>query len=292
MTGLKSMALWVLCSMAVGTGTFADDRSAALLETLTQVESRIGGRIGVAVSDSASDWGWRYRADERFPMNSTFKSLLCATVLGRVDRQTLALDETVRIDAEALLSHAPVTREKAGQDMTMAELCYATLDKSDNTAANLLIDRLGGTAAVTGYLRGIGDTVSRLDRLEPDMNNFTPGDPRDTTTPAAMITTWEVLFRGEVLSPASRHMLASWMADGWATSGMIRPSLPDGWEISDKSGAARHGSRSIVAMITPPEDDPYFVAIYIAESPTNWVGRLDAIAEIGAAVTAAIQTHQ
>lgn len=292
MTGLKSMAIWVLCSMIVGTGTFADDRATALLETVTQVETRIDGRIGVAISDSGSDWGWRYRADERFPMNSTFKSLLCAAVLDSVDRQTLALDETVRIDADALLSHAPVTRERVGQDMTMAELCYATLDKSDNTAANLLIERLGGTTAVTGYLRGIGDTVSRLDRLEPEMNSFTPGDPRDTTTPSAMIAAWEVLFRGEVLSAASRQTLGAWMADGSATSGMIRPSLPESWEISDKSGAARHGSRSIVAMMTPPEDDPYFVAIYIAESPANWVGRLDAIAEIGAAVIATIQTHQ
>lgn len=293
MAALKSIARRTLCCalLLLATGSFAGDQPTPLLDTVKAVENRISGRIGVVINDSGSDWAWGYRADERFPMNSTFKSLLCGATLAAADAQTLSLDETVMIEEADVLEFAPATTDRVGQDMTLGELCYGTLDKSDNTAANLLIERLGGTTAITEYLRSIGDPVTRLDRMEPEMNLHEPGDPRDTTTPSAMTATWEKLLLGGTLSPASQAQLALWMADGWATGKMIRSSLPDGWSISDKSGGGRTGSRSVVAMITPAHDDPFFVAIYISESPEDWDTRNAAITEIGAAVVALLQSR-
>ena len=260
------------------------DALAQLTDKIARTEADIGGRVGVAIKDSGTNWTWGYRADERFPMNSTFKSLLCGSVLYQVDKGTMSLDDTIPITTSDIESFAPATKDRVGEDMRIDELCYGTLDKSDNTAANLLITRLGGPEAVTQSWRSIGDPVSRLDRMEPDMNFFAPGDPRDTTTPAAMIATWETLLMGDALRPASQEQLADWMRDGWATGAMIRPHLPPDWSISDKSGGGRTGSRGIVAMITPPAEAPTFVAIYIAESNADWDARNAAIADLGAAV--------
>ncbi len=272
------------------TGVNADPL-AQLADTIATTEADISGRVGIAISDSGTDWAWGHRADERFPLNSTFKSLLCGAILGRAENGTLSLDETIKVTASDILSFAPATKDRAGDDMQIDALCYGTLDKSDNTAANLLIRRLGGTEAVTKYLRDIGDPVSRLDRMEPEMNLYLPGDPRDTTTPSAMIATWETLLLGDALQPGSRQQLADWMSDGWATQGMIRPHLPVGWSIADKSGGGRSGSRSVVAMITPPGDAPVFVAIYIAESPASWDRRNAAITDLGAAVVSVLQAQ-
>lgn len=269
--------------IAVATTANAD-ALAQLTDTIIRTETNIGGRVGVAINDSGSDWAWGHRADERFPMNSTFKSLLCGAVLYQADKGTVSLDEMIPITASDIEAFAPATQDRVGEDMRIDELCYGTLDKSDNTAANLLITRLGGTEAVTQSWRIIGDQVSRLDRMEPDMNFFAPGDPRDTTTPAAMITTWETLLTGDALRLASQEQLADWMGDGWATAAMIRPHLPPDWAISDKSGGGRTGSRGIVAMITPPAEAPTFVAIYIAESHADWDTRNAAITDLGAAV--------
>ncbi len=259
------------CAVLMITGTAANaDALTDLADTVTRTEAAIGGRVGIAIRHSGTDWGWEYRANERFPLNSTFKALLCAAILDRVDHGTLLLHETIRVNTSDILSFAPATQDRVGEDMRIGELCYGALDKSDNTAANLLIRRLGGTEAVTRYLRDIGDPVSRLDRMEPAMNLYLPGNPQDTTTPAAMISTWETLLLRDALQPGSRQQLADWMRDGWA--------------IADKSGGGRSGSRSIVAMIAPPGNAPVFVAIYIAESPADWSTRNAAISELSAAV--------
>lgn len=281
----RSFFRWISGAVFLATANHVHaDQSTPLTQIATDVERSLGGRVGIAIIDTGSSWVWRHRSTERFPMNSTFKAPLCGAILARADAGTLALNETVAITADDIVPFAPVTAEKIGQTMTIGELCHATLDRSDNTAANLLIDRLGGTTAVTDYLRSIGDGTTRLDRMEPDLNNHTPGDPRDTTTPSAMADTWRTLLVGDALNDTSRAQLIAWMAQGSATGNLIRPSLPAGWIIADKSGGGRTGSRSVVALITPPQDAPYIVAIYLADTPADWDTRNSAIARLGAAV--------
>ena len=244
------------------------------------------------IRDSESDWQWGYREDERFLMASTFKSVLCGAVLNRVDKGTLTLDEPVNIRAQDILSYAPVTKNYIGQALSVSDLCLAALDKSDNTAANLLIDRLGGTQEVTAYLRHIGDPITRLDRMEPRLNIFAPGDSRDTTSPAAMLWTWEAMLLGKGLQPNSRQILAKWMSYGSTTGAFIRASAPKGWQVVDKSGGGRDHTRNLVAMITPPGSAPIFVAIYISDTPTDWASRNAAVTEIGTYVVEIIKNRQ
>ncbi|MEM8877550.1 MAG: class A beta-lactamase [Pseudomonadota bacterium] len=279
---LRSMTLGLLLST---TPSLADMSAEEVLgTTIHELETGLDARIGVLVRDSLSGWQWGHREDERFLMNSTFKSLLCGAVLSQVDRGKLTLDEPIPVRAEDILQYAPVTKEHVGATLSIGDLCLATLDLSDNTAANLLIDRLGGPSSIMTNLGIVGDSVTRIDRREPDLNTFTHGDPRDTTSPAAMLTTWDAMLLGDALEPESQAQLAEWMSHGGTTGAFLRASAPNNWQVVDKSGGGREYTRSVVAMVTPPGEAPYLVAIYVSDTPADWAMRNAAVAEIGAAV--------
>ena len=184
-----------------------------LAEELSRIESGSGGRLGVAILDTGTQRHAEHRAAELFPMCSTFKLLAAAAVLKRCENGQDQLQRRIKFQASDLVTYSPVTKDHAGGDgMTLAELCAAALNYSDNTAANLLLASLGGPQALTAYARSIGDPVTRLDRIEPDLNEAVPGDPRDTTTPAAMLQNLRTLLFGEVLSAASKDQLTTWLA--------------------------------------------------------------------------------
>lgn len=271
-----SLALTPLPALAQSA---ADD----LRATITGWEQRLDGRIGVAVHDSGTGWSWGYRQDERFLMNSTVKVPLCAAVLARVEGGDLALDEMLPVTQDDIVTHAPVTKRHVGSGMTIADLCLATIDQSDNTAANLLFERLGGPTELTKFLRGIGDEVSRSDRLEPALNVLAKGDDRDTTTPAAMANTLQALLTGDALPPAARAQLADWMRPGGVTGALLRPSVPAGWDVADKSGSGDN-SRTLAAMVTPPGGAPVFISISVSDTSADMSARNAAVADIGGAV--------
>ncbi len=254
-----------------------------LLQTVERIEQTLGARVGILVRDTGSDWAIGHREDERFLMTSTFKPMLCGTVLDKVDAGDLALDEPVEIEASDILDYAPVTETRVGSTMSLSELCFAALDMSDNTATNLLIDRIGGPQAVTGFLRGIGDSVSRLDRREPDVNAFSPGDLRDTTTPRAMASTLEAMLSGDALSPNSRAQLVNWMSHGGVTGALIRASTPDGWLVADRSGSGDF-NRNIVAMVTPPGQPPYVIAVFLSDADADFDTRNAAVIDLSEAI--------
>ena len=280
-----------LClTWATGPALAQGGEEQALADTVARLESSLDARIGVAITQAGNDWHWDHRADERFPMASTFKTMLCGAVLERVDEGTLSLDEELLVRPEEIFGHAPVTNEYAGEVLSIGTLCHATLDQSDNGAANLLIDRLGSPQDITDFMRGLGDTATRMDRKEPELNSYTPGDPQDTTTPAAMVASWETVLIGEVLSPASREQLIDWMADGGVTGALIRPHLPEGWTVADKSGAG-DTSRNLVAMLTPRSGAPYFVALYISDAETDFATRNAALQVLAEVTMDAVLAH-
>jgi beta-lactamase class A len=255
---------------------FAEETELQLAATIDRVEQDLGARVGLVIRESGSDWSISYRADERFLMTSTFKTLLCGAVLHRVDQGDIDLDEEIAIEAADIVDYAPVTETMVGDRMSVGALCHAALDMSDNTATNLLIDRIGGPQAVTTFLREIGDPVSRLDRREPEVNTFVPGDLRDTTTPDAMASTMEILLTGDALSPQSRAQLVDWMSEGGVTGALIRASTPERWHVADRSGSGNF-NRNIVAMVTPPDREPYFIAIFLSDAEADFDTRNAAV---------------
>lgn len=262
---------------------------AALPDTLAGIERRHGGRLGVAARDMATGQAAAHRGDERFPLTSTFKLLLAGAVLARVEAGQERLDRRMSFGREALVTWSPVTEAAAGgPGLTVEALVEASLTISDNTAANLLLDAIGGPAALTAFLRGLGDGHSRLDRRETALNEATPGDPRDTTTPTSMLHSLHALTLGAALPPASRARLLGWMRANRTGGPLLRASLPPGWTAADRTGAGGHHSRAVIGLLFPPGGrPPLLVTAYLTEGPAAMAARDAILAEVGAAVVAA-----
>ncbi len=255
-------------------------------ERLADLESRLDARIGVAVLDTQTGLRWGYRADERFPMSSTFKVLACGAVLARVDAGKESLDRRLRFEAGDLVTYSPVTEHRTGgEGMTLAELCEATITTSDNTAGNLILGTLGGPAGLTDFMRTLGDDATRLDRWETALNEATPGDPRDTTTPRAMTDSLHALLLGDRLSPSSRERLIDWLVANQTGDAKLRAGLPEGWRIGDKTGGGGHGTNNDVAIIWPPGRQPAIVSVYLTGSQADFEARNAAIADVARALT-------
>jgi beta-lactamase class A len=284
--GFAKLSLIPLMSAAGAAA--AEGGFAALGAAFARIESESGGRLGVAVLDTGSGALVGHRIDERFPMCSTFKALAAAAILSRVDAGKEQLSRRIRIEQKDILSYAPVTKQHIGQEMSVAELCDAAVTLSDNTAANLLLAGMGGPSATTELARSLGDEITRLDRIEVELNEGTPGDPRDTTTPAAMATNLKALTLGTALSAASRDQLIAWLVGCKTGDAKIRAGLPKGWRVGDKTGSGGHGSNNDVAVIWPEGRAPVIVASYLTETSGTDEQRNAAHAAVGRAVAAAL----
>jgi beta-lactamase class A len=241
--------------------------TAADLPALRALERRAGGRLGVAILDTATGAQTGLRRDERFGMCSVFKLPLAALVLREADLGRLALDRRIAYGQADMLDHAPVTQQHLARGhMTVVELAEAAQVTSDNPAANLLLKLLDGPAGFTARLREIDDATTRLDRYEPEMNHMPPGDPRDTSTPAAMAALLQRIALGDALAPATRERLVGWMEKTETGRHRLRAGFPKGWRAGDKTGSfwdeQLPGKVNDVAVCWPPGRAPLIVAAF------------------------------
>lgn len=260
------------------------------------LEAETSGRLGVAATNVATGRQWSYKAGERVALCSTHKVLTAAAVLARAEGRFSppgvpagrreSMQQVVPFCEADLLEYAPVTRARLGQGgMTLAEVCEAAVVTSDNTAANLALAFVGGPAGLTRFLRSIGDDVTRLDRIEPELNRVAAGDPRDTTTPAAMLATLERLLLGDALALASRERLADWMTAAATGAARLRAGLPSSWRLGHKTGTGPGGATSDVGVAWPEQDGPYLFAAYLTGSPAALPVREAALAAVAQEVS-------
>ncbi|SDD27023.1 class A beta-lactamase [Belnapia rosea] len=253
-------------------------------DALAALESRQGGRLGVAILDTGTGRALAHRGEERFPLCSTFKFLAAGLVLARVDRGEERLDRRVAYGPEALVPYSPVTGPGAeAGGMTMGAICDAAVTLSDNTAGNLMLDSFGGPAGLTAWMRGLGDPVTRMDRREPELNLVPPGDERDTTTPLAMIGLMRALLLGDALRPASREQLAAWLVACRTGDRRLRAGLPAGWRVGDKTGTGPEPDipTNDVAVAWPPGRAPILIAAYLLGARGSEAERSAVLAEVG-----------
>ncbi len=246
------------------------------------LEKACSGRLGVTLLDTGSGRRLGHRQDERFPLCSTFKSVLAATVLKQAEGDPALLDQRLPVRARDILEHAPVTRRHVGKDLTVRDLCRATLITSDNTAANLLFAAIGGPPAVTAFLRASGDAITRSDRLEPELNSFALDDPRDTTTPAAIAATLQRLVLGDALQPASRQQLADWLIDNETGDACLRAGLGKRWRVGDKTGSNGEDARNDIAVLWPIQGgSPWILTAYLQAGAISFEQRAAVLAQVG-----------
>jgi len=256
---------------------------------LAAYERDSGGRIGLYAENVSTGAKIAWRAEERFVMCSTFKASLAAFVLARVDAGEDRLADMVAYGPKDILDYAPVAKQSLAQGakggaMSVADMCKAIVELSDNTCANLLLARVGGPEALTAFWRRAGDTVSRLDHNEPELNRSPPGDPHDTTTPSAMAGNLRRFLLGTVLTPGSREHLTQWMVECKTGNNRLRSGLPADWKVGDKTGNNGKDASGDIAIAWPKSGGPVLVAAYTqGGSPTPQ--QLEAVfKEIGAMV--------
>ncbi|WP_175882533.1 PEN-B family class A beta-lactamase [Burkholderia sp. BCC0044] len=253
---------------------------AAAATTLADLERDAGGRLGVCAIDTASGRVVEHRAGERFPFCSTFKAMLGAAVLARSVERPGLLQQRVTYTKADLVNYSPVSEKHVGAGMTVAALCEATIQYSDNAAANLLMKLIGGPSAVTAYARSIGDDTFRLDRWETELNTALPGDPRDTTTPAAMAASLRVLTLGDALPAAQRAQFVTWLRGNKVGDKRIRAGVPAGWVVGDKTGTGDYGTTNDVGVIWPTSRAPIVLAVYYTQTRADARAKDDVIASV------------
>ena len=239
---------------------------------LVALEAESGGRLGVAVLNTANGTQLKYRADERFPFCSTFKALAASAVLKLSMSNSTLLQQRIKYTSKELISYSPITKQHVVEGMTVAELCAAAIQYSDNTAANFLIKLAGGPAGVTAFARSIGDTAFRLDRWETELNTAIPGDLRDTTTPLAMALSLQQLVLGNVLALPQKTLLQDWLKGNTTGAARIRAGVPADWQVGDKTGTGAYGTCNDIAVLWPPAhahhakiQAPIVLALYLTQ---------------------------
>ncbi|MFG2718970.1 class A beta-lactamase [Streptomyces sp. NPDC048416] len=275
------LALTVLATTAASTAQAAEIRDRApdhiasvraplpgrdthVAHAIHQLEATHDVRIGAFALDTGTGRTVSYRGSESFPSLSTFKAMVCAAVLDRARHtEPGLLDKVVHWTKADEVANSPLTQGKGEQGMTVAELCQAAITRSDNTAGNLLLRQIGGPAGLTRYYRSLGDPVSRLDRWEPELNRWKPGEQRDTTSPAAMGRDLAEVSLGAGLAPVDRTRLNTWLRATATGDARIRAGLPKDWTVGDKTGTSdSYGSAHDIAVAWPRSGHPVIIAIY------------------------------
>lgn len=261
--------------------------SNGVLQQVIEIERDLDARVGLFLHDIDSGELVTHAADDRFPLNSTFKLFACAALMARVEAGVSALNTQVKIDEQELVPWSPSLErmlEAGRKHASFDELCAAMLSVSDNSAANLILREIGGPQGFTRYMRSIGDTVTRLDRWEPELNEGLPNDPRDTTTPAAIGRSLERILLGQALAPSSREKLEHWLSGHLVAGDLFRSALPESWSIHDRTGAGNNGTRGIVAVIYRANQGPLVATMYMRDANVSLAIRDAAIARVGSAI--------
>ncbi|WP_114811696.1 class A beta-lactamase [Paraburkholderia kururiensis] len=266
-------------------------QDASVRDALAALERTSGGRLGVCAIDTEGGGKARaigYRADERFAVCSTFKVVLAAAILARSLDVPGLMQRRIRYTKQDLAHYSPVSSKHVRDGMTVAELCQAAIQYSDNTAANQLMKVLGGPQAVTAYAHATGNTAFRLDRWETELNTAIPGDLRDTSTPAAMAHTLETLTVGQALPAAQRDQLVTWLRGNTTGAHRIRAGVPGDWAVGDKTGTGDYGTTNDLAILWPPRRAPVMLAVYFTQREPKAKARDDVIAAAARIVAGAL----
>lgn len=262
-----------------------------VLAALQGIQHDLSARVGFYFHDLHNGEKVTFAEDDRFPLNSTFKLLACGALLSHAENDAGVLSKRVVLADLDIVSYSPAIKGaiKSGrQTITLGEACRMMLTISDNTAANVVLSELGGPKGLTNFMRTIGDDVTRLDRWEPALNEATPGDPRDTTTPRAIAYSLQSMLLGDTLSMTSRATLRDWLSGHSIAGALFRAALPEMWSIDDRTGAGGHGSRSIIAVIYPPGREPIIVTLFMTETYADFDQRNAAAARVGKAIVESV----
>lgn len=255
------------------------------------IEKRIGGRLGVALVDYQGNLISSHRGNERFAMCSTFKAPLASALFAAHAKGDVDMHAKFMVKPEDSIPYMPFVKKRLedGKPISLSDCAKAAAQTSDNAAANLVLAAIGGPKGFTDFIRTSGDSVTRLDRTEPELNENIPGDPRDTTTPVAMAWLMQKLLAGNAVPADHKDMLKDWMIGSKTGANRIRAGLPKGWPVGNKTGTAPGGTAyNDIAIIWPSTAEfgasPVILTVY-TDRPTASAKKVNAaIADVAKSI--------
>ncbi|MGW0006970.1 class A beta-lactamase [Nocardia grenadensis] len=291
---LTAVALSAVACGGADTGTPAapttvEQKTVDLSNTLMALQAKYNVLFGIAAVDTRGGRTFEWNADDRFALCSTFKVYAVAAILRLAERKELDLNDKVAITRQDIVMSSPVVSDHVGELMSYYELSRAALVRSDNTAANLLLRRLGGPRAVTEFARTVNDSQTRLDRWEPELNEARAGDPRDTGTASALATGYRKLVLGDGLSTEYRRMLTSWMRSSVTSRQRLRAGLPVGWVAADRTGSGAYGTANDAGVVWSPAGTSLVLVVF-SRSTTGYPMAAGADAAVADATAAVLGT--
>ncbi|MGL5869342.1 class A beta-lactamase [Clostridium chrysemydis] len=266
---LKTLSLIALLFVIIFSVISCSDKKEEVLEKqkeevnynseFKKIEEKYGVKLGIYALDENTNKEVTYNEDSRFAYCSTSKALLAGAILEKYSLKDL--DKVIKYSEKDILSYAPITKEHVKSGMTIKELCEAAIRSSDNTAANLLFNLLGGPKGFKESLLKIGDNITRPERIEPELNSIVPGDSKDTSTPKQLALDLKEYLTGDTLSNEKKELLKEWMSKNKTGDNLIRKGFTSNFEVFDKSGAGDFGTRNDIAMVTSKDKKPIFISI-------------------------------
>lgn len=273
------LSVVLFCVIGISTSAHSSKQINSVEAKLAQLEASSGGRLGVAAINTGNNQRIAYRANEYFPMGCTSKVIGVAAILKKSMTDKQLLQETIKYKKSDLTHWTPITEKHLADGMTIAELCAAAISYSDNTAMNLLTQKLGGPAGLNAFARSINDQHFKQDHWWPDEALASPASKEDATTPAAMEESLRRLILSDVLAPPQRDMLIDWLKKNVTGDTRIRAGLPKDWIVGDKTGSGfNYGTTNDIAVIWPPKCNPVVLTIYYSSNDKNSPKREDIIA--------------
>lgn len=245
-------------------------------DKLLNLEHTFDGKIGIYALDTDNSQVIAYRAEELFPVQSTFKLIGVGALLKKSMTDKALLQKRIRYTEKDFVFWSPISEKHFTDGMTLQALASATIMYSDNTAINLIMRELGGPEAVTAFAQAIGNKSFNVEHYEANLNSD-PTNKEDTATPKDMAISAQKLMLGDILTPAQRTQLITWMQNNTTGSKRIRAGVPIGWTVADKTGSGSYGIANDIGITWSPVCKPIVLAIYTVQNKENASVREDIV---------------
>jgi beta-lactamase class A len=281
MEAMKNPILLAIATLILAGVSAAAPRPADWKKELNQLEARYGGHLGFMAKNLKTGEILAYNASEQFPTASAIKLPILAAFYHLVDEKKIDPEQTIILKNEDRKPGSGVLRLLSeGDRLTLLDAARLMITESDNTAANLVLDRLADTharrlATVNDFLiaKGLKDTrlLNRLYSLEtktdsPEAVRYGIG----VSSPEDMILLVEQLYKRTLVSPASSNAILSILQDQSDRS-MAPRLLPRDeckfLQIGNKTGAVNETKVDVALILSDKAD--IAMAIFVDKHPDH-----------------------
>jgi len=266
------------------------------------------GRVGIAVRSVNEGWSTSWNGNELNPQQSVSKLWVAITALDAVDKGLVSLNDRVTLTRTDLtLFHQPIAAKilGGGTTVSLGDLMFQALTKSDNTCNDKLMRSVGGPEAVRAMIRAKDLGAIRFYEGERSLQSRIAGltwspsysignafyqardalpmsvrkaafnryveDPYDGASANAIVDALAALKRGELLSPSSTARLLTIMSQTSTGKNRLRGGLKPGWSLSHKTGTGQilgstQAGYNDIGILTAPDGRSYSVAVMIKKT--------------------------